>query len=199
MHVSISEGNRKMGSIRSVSLPAVETCRSCACQQKCYALRMSRVRRSVRNAYSNNLCLLRSSPDQYWREVEGSIMLSRYFRFHVSGDIPDETYFRRMVAVCERNRHCDVLCFTKKYEIVNEYLREGGCLPDNLHMLFSAWVGLEMLNPFSLPEAHVRFRDGSTTARPDALECGGNCSRCAATEGGCWSLLKGQQVVFNEH
>ncbi|ETD17192.1 hypothetical protein [[Ruminococcus] lactaris] len=56
-----------------------------------------------------------------------------------------------------------------------------------------------MENPLSLPEAHVRYRDGTTTARDDAVECAGNCTECAITDGGCWSLQNGEQVVFNEH
>ena len=56
-----------------------------------------------------------------------------------------------------------------------------------------------MINPFSLPEAHVRYRNGFTTARDDAVECAGNCTECASVSGGCWTLKKGEQVVFNEH
>lgn len=56
----------------------------------------------------------------------------------------------------------------KKYEIVNHYLSNVGDLPPNLHMIFSAWVDLKMVNPFHLPEAHVLYRDGTTTAREDA-------------------------------
>ena len=126
-------------------------------------------------------------------------MMSRFFRFHVSGDIPDATYFYRMVEVAKRQPHCEILCFTKKYEIVNDYLGAGKVLPPNLHIVFSGWVGLEMVNPFLLPEAHVKFRDGSTTARVDALKCGGNCTECAMTEDGCWTLQNGDQVVFDEH
>ena len=72
-------------------------------------------------------------------------------------------------------------------------------IPKNLHIIFSAWVGLEMDNPFLLPEAHVRYRDGTTTARSDTVECGGNCTECAVTDGGCWTLGQSEQVVFNEH
>jgi hypothetical protein len=104
-----------------------------------------------------------------------------------------------MVAIAKRQPHCEILCFTKKYNLVNEFIEQGGELPSNLHMIFSGWVGLDMANPFSLPEAHVRYRDGSTTAREDAIECSGNCTECALTEGGCWNLQKGQQVIFNEH
>ena len=199
MHVSISAGNSKMGAIPSVSLPSVMTCRECDCSRKCYARKLERIRPSVAKAYKNNLAMLQSDPDTYWREVEAAVMLSRFFRFHVSGDIPDAMYFYRMVEIAKRQTHCKILCFTKKYEIINDYLASGLMLPSNLHIVLSAWVGLQMTNPFLLPEAHVKMRDGTTTADADALLCGGNCAECATTEGGCWSLSRGQQVVFNEH
>ena len=197
--VKISKGNSKLGAIPSVSLPSIKTCRNCACQEKCYAQKLERLRPAVRNAYQHNLEVWLKDPETYWREVEASIMMSRFFRFHVSGDIPSFKYLVNMVEIARRQPHCEILCFTKKYNLVNELIEQGGELPSNLHMIFSGWVGLEMANPFSLPEAHVRYRDGSTTAREDAIECSGNCTECALTEGGCWNLQKGQQVVFNEH
>lgn len=197
--VKISKGNSKLGAIPSVSLPSIKTCRNCACQEKCYAQKLERLRPAVRNAYQHNLEVWIKDPETYLREVEASIMMSRFFRFHVSGDIPSFKYLVNMVEIARRQPHCEILCFTKKYNLVNEFIEQGGELPGNLHMIFSGWVGLEMANPFSLPEAHVRYRDGSTTAREDAIECSGNCTECALTEGGCWNLQKGQQVVFNEH
>ncbi len=197
--LSISKGNSKMGSIQSISLPSVVTCRSCDCQKKCYARKLERLRPSVAKAYQRNLDVLQSDPDTYWREVEASIMMSRFFRFHVSGDIPDLNYLEHMVDISDRNKHCQILCFTKKYEIVNGFIESGGEIPVNLHIIFSAWVGLNMVNPFSFPEAHVRYRDGSTTAKDSAVECGGNCTECATTDGGCWILKNGEQVIFDEH
>ena len=189
-----------MGSIQSVSLPSGKTCRPCTCSEICYAKRLERLRPSVRTSYENNLNILRADPEVYWREVEAAIMLSRYFRFHVSGDIPDMDYLMHMVDVSARNQHCQILCFTKKYGIVNTYLkRSQGGFPSNLHMILSAWIGLPMENPHNLPEAHVLYRSGDTTARADAKECGGNCTECAVTDGGCWTLQAGEQVVFHEH
>lgn len=199
MNVSISMGNEKLGSIWSVSLPSGVACRPCACQKKCYARRLERIRPSVAKAYQRNWEILQSDPDTYWREVEAAIMLSRFFRFHVCGEIPNEAYLRRMVKVAARNEHCQILCFTKKYELVNDYLASGFFLPENLHLLFSAWVGLEVVNPFLLPEAHVLYSDGTTTARADAVKCHGNCAECAITDSGCWTLKPGEQVLFQEH
>lgn len=197
--VSISPGNSKMGSVPSVSLPAKQTCRRCACWDKCYAAKLEQLRPSVRNAYQRNLNILRSNPQSYWDSVENAIAVARFFRFHVSGDIPDTDYFVKMVEMATRYPHCEILCFTKKYGIVNDWIRGGRKLPANLHMIFSAWVGLTMENPYHLPEAHVRYRNGTTTARTDAVPCGGNCTDCARTDSGCWTLKCGEQVVFHEH
>ena len=164
MNVKISSGNSKMGSIPSVSLPSGITCRNdCECVLKCYARKLERIRPNVRDAYMFNYRLLKCDPDTYWREVEASVMMSRFFRFHVSGDIPDKNYFARMVGIAVRNQHCEILCFTKKYGIVNDVIMELGGLPKNLHVIFSAWRGLTCNNPYDLPEAHVRYRDGTTT------------------------------------
>ena len=213
-HVSISKGNSKMGCIPSVSLPAVETCIVCDCNKKCYAKKIERLRPSVRNAYQKNLSILKESPDVYWREVEAAIMMSRFFRFHVSGDILDREYLHNMVSIAERNPHCQILCFTKKFDIVTEYVglklsledpwgREMGTynevIPDNLHIIFSAWPGLKMKNPYMFPTAHVRFRDGTSTASEGAVECSGNCAECAVSDGGCWNIKNGESVIFDEH
>ena len=204
MHVSISSGNTKMGSIRSVSLPSVTTCRAdCGCHEKCYARKLERIRPSVREAYARNYNILNTDPEQYWREVEAAIMTSRFFRFHVSGDIVSADYLDKMIELSMRNEHCQVLCFTKKYDIVNAKLgkmeENTEVWPDNLHIIYSGWRGLEMVNPYHMPEAHVRYKDGTTTAKGFAAECGGNCTECAKVTGGCWSLERGQQVIFNEH
>ena len=197
--VKISPGNSKMGSVPSVSLPAVITCRECDCHQKCYARKLERLRPAVRNAYRHNLEVLQNDPDTYWREVEAAIMLTRFFRFHVSGDIPDERYLDKMVEIAEHNQHCQILCFTKKYEIVNNHIADNWCIPDNLRIIFSAWDNLPVDNPYNLPVAYVRFKDGHTDAPENATNCGGNCSECASTDGGCWTLGVGEAVVFDEH
>ena len=221
MHISLSPGKVKMGSIPSVSLPSVITCRSCDCQTKCYAKKLERLRPNVRAAYQRNIDILNNDPVQYWREVEAAIMCSRFFRFHVSGDIPNDAYLEKMFEVAKRNPHCHILCFTKKFELVNDYIYKlywdsiagttihpaFGCeeiiaerfVPNNLRLIFSGWRGLTMFNPFRFPEAHVRYRDGTTTARDGAIDCPGNCADCAITDSGCWTLKPGEQVIFNEH
>ena len=147
--ISISPGNQKMGYIPSVSLPPVVTCANgCKCASKCYAARLCKIRKTVREAYERNLQILNTDPAAYWLQVKAAAMVTKYFRFHVSGDIVDNAYFQHMVEIARTNPHCEILCFTKKYDIVNSHISIIGKLPQNLHIVFSGWPGLEMDNPY---------------------------------------------------
>lgn len=200
-HVCISKSNIKLGMIPSVSLPPIVTCSPNACKfcgKKCYARKMCKLRPSVKESYENNLDILLNDKEKFWREVSGSMALTTYFRFFVSGDIYDKDFLENMVLCAKKNKHCSILCFTKKYSLVNEYL-EHHRLPKNLHLIFSVWKGLECFNTNNLPEAHIFYKNGTTTAKDGAKYCSGNCTECAVENKNCWTLKKGEQILFREH
>lgn len=92
--VSISKGNSKMGAIPSVSLPACITCNPNApCFKLCYAAKITRLYKTVKTAYENNLSILTDDPIEYWDQVKQAAQMARYFRYHVSGDIPNIEYY----------------------------------------------------------------------------------------------------------
>lgn len=198
MKVSISPGNTKMGAIPSVSLPPVITCPTgCPCAAKCYAAKLCRLRPNVRNAYARNLEILYKDPVDYWTQVRAAAAKTKYFRFHVSGDIPDPVYFLDIILTAVQIPDTQFLVFTKRYSIVNAWLDSKGKLPDNLHLIFSEWDGLELDNPHNLPTAAVIFK--GQEPRDDWKVCPGNCSECAARGVGCWELKPGETIAFYEH
>jgi hypothetical protein len=89
------------------------------------------------------------------------------------------------------------LCFTKRYSIVNEFIERYGELPENLHLIFSEWEGLELDNPHNVPTAAVIFK--GQEPRDNWKVCPGNCSECAARGVGCWELKPGETIAFYEH
>ena len=195
--VSISKGNSKMGSIPSVSLPPIITCaKGCACAKKCYAAKLCRLYPTVRKAYARNLDILKNDMDDYFIQVKAAAMVSKYFRFHVSGDIYDMNYLDRMVKLAQDLPGTTFLAFTKQYNFVNYFL-QSAAIPDNLKIIFSEWPGMPMKNPHNLPVAHVIFK-GQEPA-DDWKICGGNCSECACRGVGCWELKKGEHIAFYEH
>ena len=195
--VSISKGNSKMGYIHSVSLPPVITCaKGCACAKKCYAAKLCRLRPNVRKAYERNLRILQNNMDDYFHQVAEDAALQKYFRFHVSGDIPDMNYLDRMVKLAEDLPGTTFLAFTKQYNFINNYLQYAE-IPGNLKIIFSAWTGMHMDNPHNLPVANVIFK--GTEPRDDWKICGGNCAECACRNVGCWELKPGENIAFYEH
>lgn len=196
--VSISKGNIKMGEIPSVSLPPIITCAdNCTCAKKCYAYRMYRRYPNVKNAYDNNLDIFENNPAEYWKQIDDTLYTSRFFRFHVSGDIPTYQYLLDMVKTVANNPHCEVLVFTKQYDFVNKALENGLKIPANLHILFSEWKGMEMKNPYNMPVAHVIFKGEYPEANWNI--CSGNCLECAKHKTNCWKVNNGEHVAFHEH
>lgn len=220
MKVTMSQDNRKMGAyITSTSFPPPKTCNceagcfairaGCKKKWECYAMNMyynpmltlkGHEISTVGESWERNWEIYQSDKEQYWREVEAAIMMSRFFRYFVGGDIPDTDYFIRMLDVAERNPHCEIICFTKKFDICNKVL-ETRKLPSNLHLIFSMWKGLEMNNPFNLPECHVLYKDGTTTAKDEKTSfiCSGSCEACAKTKSMCFNLKNNEQVLIKQH
>ena len=119
-HVKFSYDNRKTGAlVPSVSLIPVADCGNCAvCAKGCYDVRNVCFQKTVQKSRANNSAILREDPGKYWREIEQRISCLRFFRFHVGGDIKDYSYFVNMVGIAVRNPHCEILAFTKMYDIV---------------------------------------------------------------------------------
>lgn len=196
--VSISKGNIKMGAIPSVSLPACTTCNPDApCFKKCYARRMAVRRATVRSAYDRNLDILNNNPSIYWAQVKAAASMARFFRYHVSGDIPNIEYFNNMVQIANDLPGTQFLAFTKQYNIVNTYLNNGGTIPSNLKILFSNWGSWKCENPHSLPQCEIIFK-GAAAAENWKI-CGGNCTACACAGVGCWELKNGETIATYEH
>lgn len=196
--ITISKGNTKTGAIPSVSLPAIVTCRKDApCKKDCYACKYCRRRSNVKKSYEKNYRIYRETPDLYFMQLSYAMKMTKYFRMHVSGDIPTADYFARLVDVVRENDHCTVLMFTKQFEIVNAYIANGGTIPDNFKIIFSGWGAWHCVNPYNFPETNVIFRD---TIIPDNWKiCGGNCQTCACRGVGCWELKKGETIAFYKH
>lgn len=196
--VSISPGNTKMGAIPSVSLPAILTCPEDApCFPDCYANRYCKLRPNVKTAYETNFEIWRDDPNSYFDAVRKAAAMTRFFRWHVSGDIPDKSYFANMIGIALDFPKTDFLCFTKRYGLVNNWCKGCGLPPKNLHLIFSAWPEYPMENPFAFPVCRVLFK--GDTSENDWLLCPGNCTECAIHEGGCWGLQNGQTIAIHKH
>ena len=197
-YAKVSNTNSKLGGqIYSINLPPVVTCRSDApCFKGCYACKGNWLFPNVKNSLQHNLDAYKSNPTLFFESVAAQTALVRFCRWHSSGDIVDMQYFEGMCKVARKNKDTHYLCFTKKYEIINEFLSKGKRIPKNLSIVFSAWSNWIPENPYDLPMTYVYGKEFNNELIPkDAIPCGGKCETCQA----CWTLKKGQHVYFLKH
>ena len=148
------------------------------------------------DSLQGNLDAYNNDPKLYVESIASQTVLSRFVRWHSSGDIVDAQYFEGMCKVATKNKETHYLCFTKKFEIVNDYLASCKRIPKNLSVVFSAWSDWVPENPYSLPVTYVYGKGFNNELIPkDSIPCTGSCERCQA----CWQLKKGQSVYFKKH
>ena len=158
-------------------------------------------RANVKKAYLDNLELFNANPTQYFDTIiewlNGDI-LYKFMRWHSAGDIVNLTYLQGMVRVANELPSTKFLCFTKKFFLINSYIKQGNKIPENLKIVFSGWdKSFDVINPYNFPVTYVDFKNKERNADiPEfAIPCVGSCKNCKA----CWSLQKGQSVYFHEH
>ena len=204
LKLHISGGNMKLGAIMNISLPPVTTCHNCgSCKHYCYAVRSYNRLPDTAAAWNENYLLFITDPDRYFSEISAAVKLQRFFRWHVSGDIVNGLYFAGMIRVALENPKVEFLAFTKAYQILNAAIAAGAVIPSNLHLIFSAAPGVDMPNPYRLPECHINFADPALNTYCGGAEyihhCGGNCTECAINGCGCFFLKNGDVTIIDQH
>lgn len=202
LKVNVTSTDAKLGmSILQINLPVAVSCRKDApCYSLCYASHSFHYRaQNVRDCYMQNYNTYKEDSTFFFNSIIEKTRLAKYVRWHSSGDIVDGAYFAGMVKVARANKGTFFLAFTKKFDIVNDYLKEhSGRLPRNLKIVFSAWdKDFKVDNPYNLPIAYIDFKDKSKNPviPATAIPCLGLCYKCL----GCWSLPKGGAVCFHQH
>lgn len=200
--MKISLTNSKLGDkIPSLNLPTT-VCRADApCKKGCYAMKGNWLFKNVVTSLQSNLDHFLNDSEGFFNEIINYInngdIIYKFFRWFSSGDIVNEKFLNGMVKVAKKCKQTKFLCFTKKFELVNQYLNVSE-LPKNLKIVFSAWdKDFKVENPHNLPVTYINFKDPTKNADiPEfAIPCIGTCSSCKA----CWSLKKGQSVYFDQH
>lgn len=202
LHVKLQRGNAKTGTnCYTVSLLPVIDCTNCSkCKHDCYDLKSDLIYKQVKEDRAKNSVIHEKDPERYWNEIDIQVKANyiEYLRINVGGDLNDNDFYH-VATLGINNPKCHFLFFTKNYKGINKFLEENK-FPPNVHPIMSAWKETVMDNPYNLPESHVLYKDGSTTA-PEygAYYCKGNCSGCAYEGSGCWNLKENQHVVFTYH
>ena len=200
--ITISLTNSKLGgAIPSLNLPPLITCRADApCRKECYALKGNFAYPNVKKSMQDNLNLYLKNKKKFFDDIidflSNSDVIFKFFRWFSAGDIVDENFFKGIIRVAKKCKNTKFLLFTKKFNIVNDYLKNNS-LPKNLNVVFSGWdENFKIDNPYCLPTTYVYFPKQSNNHIPEfAIPCKGECKHCKS----CWSLKMWQSVYFHKH
>ena len=130
--IHIVKGNSKTGEeVLNFNLPIELTCdHRCECykDRKCYACSGCYLYSNNQFTYTQNYNFIKS--DKYCFEDVLAIFQkaidetgAKLFRFFTCGDIPNKRFFRIMVELAYNNPDVKFWSYTKKYYIVNDYLK----------------------------------------------------------------------------
>lgn len=174
IHVILQPGNSKTGrNCWTSSLISGADCHNCnACIMECYDLLNVCFQPAVQNDRARNSAIHKVDIKRYWSDVDEEIKAKHVteLRINVGGDLAYEDFnYVRDLGI--NNRECDILFFTKTYDDLNRYISENidkypdnYGFPDNIKLFMSRWKGVPCDNPYGIPESHVLYADGSTTA-----------------------------------
>ena len=195
LKVSITKGNKKIGKTHNVSLAPMLTCGDACrvCCGVCYDGKACLQYTNVRNARAKNTAIMEHDLNDYFNQIDNyisRIRKNKYFRFHVGGDIPNDAYFEKMIGLARKYPDWIFWTYTKQYHIVNKYCRNHGntknCIPSNLSIMFSAWDGLPMHNPFGFAEFIFIKKENATPENISGKNlCNGNCQYCIENKCNC--------------
>lgn len=201
--IHFSKGNRKTKT-PSIDLPAGIFCnRNASCWQsaRCYACWLNN---NAQRNYLDNAKVLLDDSKQYFNAIRQflSTTKSKFFRYHVSGEIVNADYLKNMVTIAKEFKNIIFWTYTKKYQLVNDYLAQNKRLPKNLVIMLSADENLKLDNPFHLP-IFTQYYLGNESecikqAKAKHLKaqfCCGDCSRCQNDGIGC-PYAKKNTVIF---
>ena len=198
-HVHISHVSKTGNLIPSCGFQAGTTCRPDApCYKECYARKGRFAFNHNKNLLAKNLAIWKEDHDFFRREIIIAAFPEKFFRWFPSGDIPDEAFYDMMCQVAREVPGTRFLAFTKKYELVNDYLNHHE-EPENLKTVLSAWGDFTPDNPHNLPMAYVELKDQPCEIPEYARACPLYCGDCVYSHHSCWDLEHGEAVKFKQH
>ena len=187
--LKVSTNNKKLHYIPSISFPPVLTCRAGApCAKDCYAVKMcSRYAFKAMSAYQYNYEFYKNDPENFFNQLKAYFTIYNSFRVNVAGDIPSYDFLERLCNIAFECSNCDIILFTKQFEIVNDYINDYGKPPKNLHIIYSNWYMFKCFNPYNLPVCEVVNSLDEIAPDKDNYICCGDCTACAQHKEGCFN------------
>lgn len=226
MKISLVKGNSKLGKgVYAFNLlPGAEplstktkgkltdirgTCGGCCdgCENYCYAVRDAKLyHNTVIPSVAKNTLIMRNDMDGCFKQLKEQLVSKKanILRYHSSGEIETYDQLLHMVRLATEMPQVKFYFYTKRFNILENYLKRNDKLPDNLVANVSEWKGntkgykLDGLNVFM-------YDDGTDQRMKSIVHCpavdakghktGVTCSQC----GRCFSNNAGLITAVYAH
>lgn len=139
---------------------------------KCYALRGHYSYEVVQIAHERRL---KSIKKKFWVHAMAELINRKanpYFRWHDSGDLQNVEHFAKICSVAELTSTINHWIPTREYKIVSDYSANGGLIPSNLCVRFSAHMIGGIVPTFPRLKNIITI---STVSKDDSYESAYNC------------------------
>lgn len=195
--VRVGNGNQKLGSIATFSLPSETTCPGASpwCATQCYAKRIEHRWLNCLDRYALNF-LASLHPARFIESMLSQIPLNLpAFRIHVGGDFYSAFYVKAWIAICRRRPSTRFWAYTRSWvdPRICDALHGLNALP---HVQIFASTDSTMDLPSG--DWRIAFVDSDSRAKglvcPEQQNKAASCMAC----GYCFRRARGH-VVFREH
>lgn len=218
--LSMSIGNDKVGKkVWCLNFPIYYTCdHRCECykEHKCYAQGGCYNYGSNQLKYTQNFKFIQEHTIEEIAAEILKIMATdisiKKFRYFTCGDFTQKI-LEAAVIVAKTREDVEFWAYTKKYAIVNHYVKTHGnsitaAIPSNLAIVFSHWMNEDgtyfpMENPYNFPTSEFIPCGREELAKTVTHIC--PCSdpsvvaTCETCEHPCYRLKEGQSMALLEH
>lgn len=191
IHITIGSG--KLAGINSINTSTLENdfCskmrKTDSVCRKCYAARYESFRTTLETRLIQNSAIL--SEKTLNRDVLPYINAS-VFRFSSFGELINRNHLLNLLAIAEKNPHCNFTLWTKRKDLICNVLRETK-KPENLILIYSSpKIGQIAKKPMFFDKVFTVF--AKSEKGNAAINCHGSCASCLL----CYT--KNNTVQINE-
>lgn len=161
MVISLVNGNQKVGkgvwcfnllpgskpmsnSTRGQLTNISGTCNGCCdgCEGKCYAVRDGKLHHNACiPAWSKNTLIMRNDIESMFTQLKNGLIQkkAKVLRWHSAGEIESFDYLLHMVKLAVEMPNVQFYCYTKRFDLVSQYLNDFKKFPKNLVVNISVW------------------------------------------------------------
>ena len=117
------------------------------------------------------------------------------FRFHAHGELINLVHFENFVNIARKNPHTNFALWTKRKNIIGEFVNSGGLIPHNLILIYSNPKTNKPLNKIPLYFDKVFNATESGAVDSHQTECTGkSCMNCLA----CYRKGNNQNIIVEK-